>query len=566
MKQEITIIITVLCLGLQSYAKQEIQKEVESDSLSNKTYKQLQNSLIKNIQDSIKSTSYAIAILKKGKKERDTIQILNGFFFLSTINENNENVLSYSDSIIKISKKVNNSRFLGMSFLNKGVYFYEKREFDKSLDNFLTAKLYVDSLPRLNYITEYSIGLLKSRVGEYQEALEIFKKSWMYANERNFKEKDNNNYLITLLSLADGYGKVGKNDSATFYNRLGIEESLFSGNNVKYYDFVLNEGINKYYLKKYDVSYDSISKVIKNFRMKIDRPNLILAYYYYAKTLLEKEEIDSAIVNFKKVDSLFNITNDIHPKSRETYEFLINYYKSKNDDKNQLLYIERLLKVDSILNSNYKYLSKKLAREYDTPKLLKEKERVISGLENKNVKVSNQLMLVSILLGVSLLGLIYYYRRQKTLKRRFNEVMNSKIEHNSEKTTANSGAIGISSDIVNDVLQRLEQFENSDAFLNPSITINDLSKQFDTNSKYLSKIINTYKNKNFSNYINDLRINCVVEKLKLDRKFRNYTVKAIGSEVGFNTTQAFSKAFYKSTGIHPSYFVKKIGEMTNEEM
>ncbi|WP_271782781.1 AraC family transcriptional regulator [Aquimarina algiphila] len=566
MKQEITIIITVLCLGLQSYAKQEIQKEVESDSLSNKTYKQLQNSLIKNIQDSIKSTSYAIAILKKGKKERDTIQILNGFFFLSTINENNENVLSYSDSIIKISKKVNNSRFLGMSFLNKGVYFYEKREFDKSLDNFLTAKLYVDSLPRLNYITEYSIGLLKSRVGEYQEALEIFKKSWRYANERNFKEKDNNNYLITLLSLADGYVKVGKNDSATFYNRLGIEESLFSGNNVKYYDFVLNEGINKYYLKKYDVSYDSISKVIKNFRMKIDRPNLILAYYYYAKTLLEKEEIDSAIVNFKKVDSLFNITNDIHPKSRETYEFLINYYKSKNDDKNQLLYIERLLKVDSILNSNYKYLSKKLAREYDTPKLLKEKERVISGLENKNVKVSNQLMLVSILLGLSLLGLIYYYRRQKTLKRRFNEVMNSKIEHNSEKTTANSGAIGISSDIVNDVLQRLEQFENSDAFLNPSITINDLSKQFDTNSKYLSKIINTYKNKNFSNYINDLRINCVVEKLKLDRKFRNYTVKAIGSEVGFNTTQAFSKAFYKSTGIHPSYFVKKIGEMTNEEM
>ncbi|WP_109435724.1 AraC family transcriptional regulator [Aquimarina sp. AU119] len=566
MKQEITIIIAVLCFGLQSYAKQEIQKEVESDSLSNKTYKQLQNSLIKNIQDSIKSTSYAIAILKKGKKERDTIQILNGFFFLSTINENNENVLSYSDSIIKISKKVNNSRFLGMSFLNKGVYFYEKREFDKSLDNFLTAKLYVDSLPRLNYITEYSIGLLKSRVGEYQEALEIFKKSWMYANERNFKEKDNNNYLITLLSLADGYVKVGKNDSATFYNRLGIEESLFSGNNVKYYDFVLNEGINKYYLKKYDVSYDSISKVIKNFRMKIDRPNLILAYYYYAKTLLEKEEIDSAIVNFKKVDSLFNITNDIHPKSRETYEFLINYYKSKNDDKNQLLYIERLLKVDSILNSNYKYLSKKLAREYDTPKLLKEKERVISGLENKNVKVSNQLMLVSILLGLSLLGLIYYYRRQKTLKRRFNEVMNSKIEHNSEKTTANSGAIGISSDIVNDVLQRLEQFENSDAFLNPSITINDLSKQFDTNSKYLSKIINTYKNKNFSNYINDLRINCVVEKLKLDRKFRNYTVKAIGSEVGFNTTQAFSKAFYKSTGIHPSYFVKKIGEMTNEEM
>ncbi len=28
--------------------------------------------------------------------------------------------------------------------------------------------------------------------------------------------------------------------------------------------------------------------------------------------------------------------------------------------------------------------------------------------------------------------------------------------------------------------------------------------------------------------------------------------------MGFNTTDAFSKAFYKQNGIHPSYFIKEL--------
>jgi len=37
-----------------------------------------------------------------------------------------------------------------------------------------------------------------------------------------------------------------------------------------------------------------------------------------------------------------------------------------------------------------------------------------------------------------------------------------------------------------------------------------------------------------------------------------YTIKALASESGFNTTEAFSKSFYKKTGIYPSYFIKEL--------
>ncbi|WP_159025502.1 AraC family transcriptional regulator [Aquimarina sp. Aq78] len=45
--------------------------------------------------------------------------------------------------------------------------------------------------------------------------------------------------------------------------------------------------------------------------------------------------------------------------------------------------------------------------------------------------------------------------------------------------------------------------------------------------------------------------------------YRKYTVQAIAQEIGFNNSEAFSKAFYKKTGIYPSYFIKKLEKQKN---
>ncbi len=36
---------------------------------------------------------------------------------------------------------------------------------------------------------------------------------------------------------------------------------------------------------------------------------------------------------------------------------------------------------------------------------------------------------------------------------------------------------------------------------------------------------------------------------------------AIAEEAGFNTAESFSKAFFKKTGIKPSYFIKELTEL-----
>jgi AraC-like DNA-binding protein len=79
----------------------------------------------------------------------------------------------------------------------------------------------------------------------------------------------------------------------------------------------------------------------------------------------------------------------------------------------------------------------------------------------------------------------------------------------------------------------------------------------------LSKTINHYKGKNFTQYLNDLRITYIINKLKVDKKIRKYTIKAIAEEVGFSNSESFAKAFFNKTGLQPSYFIKKI-EDNNE--
>jgi AraC-like DNA-binding protein len=87
---------------------------------------------------------------------------------------------------------------------------------------------------------------------------------------------------------------------------------------------------------------------------------------------------------------------------------------------------------------------------------------------------------------------------------------------------------------------------------------------FDSNSSYVSKVINHFKQKSFSQYINDLRIDFVVEQLKTNKTWRKYTIQALANEIGFSSPDSFTRAFYKKTGIKTSYFLKNLSNYKSD--
>ena len=281
---------------------------------------------------------------------------------------------------------------------------------------------------------------------------------------------------------------------------------------------------------------------------------------YLGDIYFKQGKKELALKYLTKVDSVVFSENYFFPGLKANYELLIEYYKEKKDAQNQLLYIDKLLDIDDKLDADVTYLSTKINKDYTTPNLIKEKERIIDSLKNKSKKHSIVLISLSLLTTVLIISLVWYYKKQNTYKKRFQELLR-KAELNKENNTVASTktkSLNISKEIINDVLQKLETFEEKKGFLQIDLSVNSLAKQFDTNSKYFSKIVNTYKNKSFTNYINELRINYVIEELKRNSRFRKYTIKAIANEIGFNTTEAFSKSFHKTTGIYPSFFIKEL--------
>ncbi|WP_282079863.1 AraC family transcriptional regulator [Aquimarina algiphila] len=541
------------------------QKFQIPDSLKTRSFEEIERLQNINYRDSVKFVFYSKVFLSKAKQENNTLALAKGYRALSFSHTNDVVVrLQYLDSSIAISENLKDIRYPAVSYSNRADVYDQIKDYNKALDDYLEALKYSKNSNNKDfyYLTKYNIGLLKKKIGENEDAARVFKDVLMYENE---KDIDDSGHLLTMLVLAEVYIQLKLHDSATYYNRKGIERSIKDNTDV--YDFfVLNEGINLFGKQQYDSSLDSIKKaipIVESFE-PTDHELLISGYVCLSKLYKEFNEEEKLLETLFKINKYYEDVGYTSIEMREAYEMLINYYRDIDNKKEQLYYIDKLFLVDSILDINYKDLSKKIVKEYDTPRLLEEKQNLIDALAQKGKKSNLKLSIALILILVLIIFVILIYIKNIRYKKRFQELMSVQKPERARRTLADvkhsktPGAIGISEDVINSILTGLQKFENKNEFLSSNITTGGLAKQLKTNSKYLSKIINTYKEKSFSVYINELRIEYVIDKLKNDAKFRLYTIKAISREIGFNTTEAFSKSFYKKTGIYPSYFIKQL--------
>jgi AraC-like DNA-binding protein len=92
-------------------------------------------------------------------------------------------------------------------------------------------------------------------------------------------------------------------------------------------------------------------------------------------------------------------------------------------------------------------------------------------------------------------------------------------------------------------------------FLEPMLTIYDLSKLMDIPPHQLSKVINSEFHCNFFEFINSYRVEEFKQK-SFSREYKNLTILAVALECGFNSKSAFNRIFKESTGVTPGDFIK----------
>ena len=115
---------------------------------------------------------------------------------------------------------------------------------------------------------------------------------------------------------------------------------------------------------------------------------------------------------------------------------------------------------------------------------------------------------------------------------------------------------GLKIQVVDDILAKLQQFEDNEVFLDKNINLYTTAMKLGVSPTYLSHVINDRLGISFKRYINELRIAYVTEKICYDRDYHKFTVATLANECGIASRTNFSNLFYAINGVRPMQFIK----------
>lgn len=574
------LILALLFLFLNNQSS--IAQELLQQQLDSIEYEELLTLFNEYDRDSVNQEKIARTYLNRARKEGDTIKMARGYDRLARIFSTHKNI-AFADSVIALTAKKNHKTYPALGYMIKG-YEYKKIEMIvQAFSNFKVSydfALKSDNIQQQLYILDNLISI-KSIWGNRQEALELQRHRDKLVRSDNYisvlKSSTRNDADIDIEQLYISESLASKAsfvfcflnlkqfDSAYYYSRSGHEELIKYTwvEKEKYNVFFLEAEMEiKFHQERLFESLSIAENLIEKSNPLLTRNQYFNIYYYMGLSHLGLQNLDLGYKFLLKSDSIYNDSKiNINPSQRNLFKTLLDKSINENSKENQIIYLNKLIKADSLFKINYRFFEPDMIRYFETPILIKDKETLIEELKQKNLKSSRTIWWAILLLSITLILLVYYINRQLLYKKRFQQILEqSKYESQKNETDRNSHEI--SKELVNEVLERLSNFESDLVFLSSQISLISLSKEFGTNPNYLSRIINLKIGKNFSQYINDLRIDYATKSIRSNSKLRKYTIKAIAQECGYRNAESFSKAFYKRHKIYPSYFIKKLESKT----
>ena len=552
------LILTIFFLFLFNYEKLNGQSSYEE---LGKTYENFNE----NDENALR---YVKIYLQRAKNENNYSEMKQAYEDYSYYSSNKQLKLKYADSSIAAAKKAENNDLLSSAYLYKGslYYFYEKN-YQSALSEYLTAYQYSKNGndDYLKYKVIYQMGLIKSYLGYYDEAIEHFKECITYFEPKtkgNYHKyiiyNSTKGYLNSLHQIAVCYRNIKDYQKADSIINIGLNFSKSNEFSSERNYLIKCKGISEYHNKNYSAAINLLQKSLLVLRKNDDFYWSSVSDFYIGKSYFESGKENLAIKQFEKVDSIFQERKFIVPELLENYNFLIKYYQNKKDSEKELEYSKKLLKADSILSKDFKYLSAKIHKDYDR-QILEESKR---KLETSNKwGLGTIIILISILIIVILLAW-KYHKNAKQIKTKYQEIEKKLQEHTesiplSYDNISTYGKDVLSKDVFTDIQNKLKDFENNNEFNKKGLSLASLAEKLNTNTSYLSQYINDAKEMNFNRYLSTLRINYITQLMYNDSHYIKLSIQGLADECGIASRQNFSDLFQEINGIRPTDFIKQ---------
>lgn len=480
-------------------------------------------------------------------------------------NEDYEKSMFYYDKAEQIAKKSHHDSLLSIIYARKGHIHLRDGKNKDALDAYSKALDITELTGHKEIEIKANSGLIVilKRMNRLDKALKTARRSLKLIPNTNLYKKGAHASILILTS--EVYLDKEQYDSTLYYIEKGLDISKELGYKEAILDLYIKKGMVYYYQKKYDISLDFLFKAknilsqqeINNKTYPVINTNYFIASCYYQQKFYDKaiNVLTNSINNFSENDSL-------KPPAIRSHLLLAHCYNEKKEHKKANLWSNKYVKLNESYQKD-KDQTVDIIHEKETNRLQKEIV-TLKASQTKDKQAKNLIFWILLITLTTLACIVFMYiKKQRSNKTLFNKLMKeiNDLEF-IKQTTINkkesSKEIIIDDQKINEIIKGLEKLEIQEYFLKSECNLRSMAKKLKTNATYLSKIINIHKEKNFTDYINDLRIEYVLKRLKDDKKFRSFSIQSIASEIGYKSSYSLVKHFKVKTGINPSYYIKSL--------
>ncbi len=529
-----------------------------------------------------RSTVYLEYLEKKKLSPEQQKEVFTWFYYLLAGKGDLDGTLKYLNKLDSISIETKDPINQFVAKMGAAEVYYKKSDYAKSKEAFLGAQKFIEDYPpgidRVLANAEYNyFYYLSGNFDVYNHELEKLigelqglKNDRLPVEERSFHL----NAIATLaVNLACGY--ILQEDFHNAEKNLKMVEDIYTENfkgdtTTTFVHEILVKGKYHFFKKEFDQAIPFFKEVIdinarKDFKeyAYMSKVFLGMIYYQLEDYQLSLDYLEDAIQNQMLVA-------DYIKYEMESYRYAYLASKQLGDTEKSMRYSGLFMEQDLALNDNKRSnFINTFINNLEVGKLQKD----ISAKDNTNFMLRYILFGFAILIAGLAIVLVYQMKENKKNKQKISDYLEqlnkdkkSKVvaaDLNKEAVVEESSAIPQTKEIdekTNRILDKLEDFEDGDLFVDSKMSLAFLASYLETNTITLSKIINTYKEMNFNDYINGLRVRYIIERIKNEPKFEQYKISYLAEVSGFSSHSIFSKAFKKSTGVTPSQFLDYLKE------
>ena len=308
----------------------------------------------------------------------------------------------------------------------------------------------------------------------------------------------------------------------------------------------------KIYLQRYEETF-------RHF--PADKDNLLSQYY-----------IDKGIISAEE--------NDME-KAKYWFDLAYESAESKNLEMLRLRCMEEQIKYGFLDNESKKayleaYLLKKNELKKHAEKVIGYEQQLLMDNESERTKRNTLLIAGSFILVLTAV-LLYNRKRQTKLKKRFEEIIDNikqekELAENKTIFTQNEKQVAIdtkhstqpdsksimSEEKEKELLAKIEEFEKTELFTDEKFTMAKYALALESNAKYINYVLQKHKGNTFSDYLNELRVKYIVNKLVEHPEYLNYKIGYLAKVSGFNSHSRFTHIFKNVLNISPSEFISQL--------